>query len=186
MIETIFAFLILPWVWILGSTVILMLALANDSKLFAGVFTGFMAFLVIKTNWGSIDWAYTATAVGCYVAVGLVFSFVKWWFFTRKSGREFQEFCKNSKLETNDQIAHDWNSSFRYRGFFRVKFKDGVWDPEYDVADLSTRVFFWTVYWPIHALLILFEDFLKELARAFVEMFGGVYRRMAKAAFNAG
>lgn len=176
--------------------IVLLLLLAGDRKLWAWGIVGAIAAYFLYNGWsGAVEWATTPGALlsasiwlGGFLGIGFGFSFVKWYFFNRKVARRFAahlKTCKVTDRHEQSEMLSRFNGYAGYKGLLKVIAKsDGGYDTDYDTWSLSSYVASWTVFWPLYALLILVEDFLKELFDALTRMFGQVYRRISSAAFN--
>lgn len=173
--------------------VIILFLLGTESEWWAGtvlVLLGLLWFVVSP----AIDWKAVAWYTMWYFIVGFAFTFVKYWFYSRKRGRNFREYAKD-KLAivaeygtdkgkprySKEEVASQWADKILNVTYDTERDR---WKTGYHKANFVGYASAWTVFWPMYAALILLEDFVKEAWEWILENFGGAYRRISDAAFN--
>lgn len=143
----------------------------------------------------SADWVTAAWWIGGYVAVGLVWTFPKWWFYARRIWKEYQrdknhwEGGASASLggylhePTSDIYFHQptepggkatpktWKESESYR-----RWKHRL-PPK--VSNEKDRILGWVIHWPVSMIATLLDDPLREVVDFFVRVFNSVYATLA-------
>jgi predicted membrane protein len=163
--------------------VVLLGLLYRNSEWWAASFTllvGVMCLFAFRP----IDWSYLAWHLGYYVFAGFLFTFAKYYMYTRKSGRKFKEwYARQDKERDKNQVFYRREDPKR---LITVSWDDKKqqWDTSYEKVNFAGYLTSWIAFWPIYAALILLEDFIHEAAIWIAEHFGGLYNKIANLSYN--
>jgi hypothetical protein len=161
-----------------------LIALANDYEIASFIGLGVVASLVPLAV-PTFSWVDVAYKMGYFLTAGFLFTFVKWAFYTRKAGRKFKEWLADQypNPENYDRVHYDRKDpKMLIKVYWNAE--EGEWETEHRKWELAGYCATWTVFWPFYLALIILEDFLKEAWMWVIEHFGGIYNRIAKAAYN--
>jgi hypothetical protein len=184
--------------------------LAKEAFAWSVVITVLAVGLLSWFNWADITAFFTAEGAvsrvaawaACYVLIGLSFSLVKWFFHSRKRAKHFSQFlannCKSATgtlteraeyaFGSKENGSHGTRCGQSYWESGGIKFaldKDGKFAVTYDAGELTEYVAAWTTWWPLFALLLVFEDFLLKFFDLVVEFFGDLYKYITTLAFKS-
>jgi hypothetical protein len=161
-------------------------------------------FWLHESNY-AISWPTVCAAIGGYLVLGLVFTGVKWFFWSQKMGRKFgQELADWKALYAsrygadadpdgtsayNDKFEFHWNSSYS-KSVMKVTSPahddpEGIWPVHFEKPALVAYLTSWMLNWPFYAILLVVEDFLSELLNIFADRIGKTFKIIATEAFNA-
>ena len=204
-----FGLTILELILLIFSPLILLGLLVNDKFGWATLITLLTGGLLAWSNWAEITAFFggegaignTAVAVFVYVAVGLVVSLLKWFFYVRKKTKGLYTYLlvgdgKSLEERMLAYVKDTWDGK-KTVNLGIIKFmiqadkvddaKDGRtyptfanprFDWDYDSDDLAQVIAAWTTWWPFYLVLIIFEDFLARFFDLIVDLFGNAYTRI--------
>lgn len=163
--------------------IVLLSLLYKDSEWWAAGFTLVVAGVCVLA-FRPIDWSYLTWHIGYYMIAGFLFTFAKYYMYTRKSGREFKEWYSRQNQEIDKNQIHYARKD--PKGLITVNWDDEkkIWGTSYEKVKFSGYLTSWIVFWPVYAALILLEDFIREAAIWIAEHFTGVYNRIADLSYN--
>lgn len=161
---------------------------------FGLVAAGLVAHFAHVVDFHSVfsSWQSVLMYIGLYVAVGIVWSFVKWAFYTNNWANEQVEriktaradFLKKKNVESDtvpDSMKDDW-MQFRQE-FFRTKDEYGRkinFSEEITVLSNVERILIWCLYWPFSMLWTLIDDPIRAICKFIIfKVFGGVMQFFA-------
>ena len=162
-----FAIMFFSWLFWVPLTVLGLFLLAYEKEgwaTFGVVIVGFLAWLTFKGTM-EIGLGTVVQWAAIYLGVGLVFTFAKDWFRSRRKGREFANFRAgyNRYTDENENDFHERCArSWAGDELRTIKWKalSKTWDTTIVKKKMIGACTAWTVYWPMYAILILVEDFL--------------------------
>lgn len=149
-----------------------------------GVIVGFFALhwwsslpvmTFVKENYLTI-FQYTFA----YLGIGIVWSFVKWYFFLVGKKEEYNEirrkFLERTKIkdltEWTDEIRDAWAAELKYKNF----------PPK--ASDNKSRITTWMIYWVFSAVGTVFGTFLTDIFNHIYNLFGNLYDKLSRFVFR--
>ena len=127
--------------------------------------------------------------IAIYIGIGLVFTFVKWYFWAQKMGRKYKTLKKSFELKGTQygSFAEHWNTNYS-KDVMMVK--TGLTDAAtatvyYEKPALVYYLTNWIINWPFYAMLLAIEDFIVEIVNWFADRVGKTFSNIATKAFNS-
>ena len=140
-----------------------------------------LAFL--KTNYVLIL-KYTAY----YFGIGIVWSFVKWYFFLLKAKDEYQRRKKeflSTLLKKEAHVANEAREGKIHPAYQKEWVKEAkMYKLVPKASDNKARITTWMMYWSFSMIGTLLGDWLSQLWNAIYNLFGNMYDRISKAVFG--
>lgn len=142
-------------------------------------------------------------AVPAYLAAGVVWGIVKWWFFVRRIRDRYQEIKDaflNDRRITDGKIPSDLIQTFKefcsdrgQRGYhhsgeydrYRLEFSEDGRVVAPVVNKHKARITSWMVYWPWSAMWTLIDDPIRRLYNRLYTLLRGFYQSIANQAFQS-
>jgi hypothetical protein len=156
----------------------------------------FLNFIVKKDIVGYISHhpGRTLIVVLCYILIGFVWSFIKWWLFVNKEAISYKEkrcaWLKDQKKYRANKMA------FSIAGLENITLETEVpeeWKEEWGrqisvrrpvAVEHKQQISHWIVYWPVSAFWSLIEDFIGKVMRVIVVKVRFIYEIITKNAFK--
>lgn len=161
-------FLLSPFMW--GSLLILAIVLsacADDAPEFGVVlvlaalsiiaFANWPGFLAVVTNPGLM-----VVGITFYFVAGVIWSFVKWYFFNLDAAENFRERLANAR---------------KIEGYRPEDFRPKA-------SDNKRRIIAWIGYWPFSLLRFLLGDVVKRIATKIYQMLAKQYDAVSRRMFR--
>lgn len=136
---------------------------------------------VYATLWHH-PWTAVAGVLG-YIAIGVLWSFPKWWFFVHQVRDRYIDELNGYKLSRGlapDKILNpDEMAAFKKATHYR-------WDNQIppQVSKNKNTVLVWMMYWPFSLLWTLFDEPIQRAFRWIFERIKGVYQRISESVFS--
>lgn len=192
--------------WIISSIeIITLMALSINRKDFAAI-CSLIVYIAVLTVLGNMhpfsfianNWLFCLIALGAYVAVGIVWGFVKWFFFLRKYkeyvDHSFNQFVESKNIPAEEIKSEKTKSSFshyfaNYQRHSRLSEFKTDWDSSIlrvvpRASDYSSRISNWMMFWPISIIWSILDDLLINMWREIYNFFSGIHDKMVHAQFK--
>lgn len=198
----IFALLEYGTIWFWFATIIpfllLILFVENERAVGAIVTTIFtFALFVAFGNKGIIPWIsenpFTILQyAGGYIAVGIIWGFVKWFFYVLRTRDQYEKFRKNwisengdidggSYIDKNDSRSKA-HTTTRREQFQKEAHRVGVLPPKADYN--KGRIIFWMTYWPASAVWTIINDPITRMWKVIYQRIGSIFEHMSSSMFS--
>lgn len=122
-----------------------------------------------------------------YVALGTMWSFVKWWSYLMGFRRAFRE-ARDGFLEVQGDRPYttdDMREHFRYKMPSHPKYGADIARLRKPVAqDNKGRIVAWTGFWPFSFVGTVLDEPVRRLCEASFNWFRGLYQRLADRLFR--
>lgn len=184
-----------------------------SAAILIAMFIGCVEYFPEKGFFDGMTFISLFEMVGLYAAIGLGWSFGKWYFFVQNKYEGFIEHrdkwlnrhndnAKRVQREVDNhpedfenvkipQIITDVNDLSEDQ---REQLKEYLYDRGFisyradtiipSVKDNKARMTRWIIWWPFSTFWTLLNDPIRKLANRMVDMFGGVYNGIAKRVFH--
>ena len=127
----------------------------------------------------------TLYAVG-YVAIGVVWSFIKWFSYLRKFRDHFRElkqkFLESKKLpgpDIDDSLMPEFKASLRNQ----YEYREVRGGQKPNATENKARITSWMAFWPCSLIGTLVNDPVRRVCRFLFNTFKALYQRMADSVF---
>lgn len=158
--------------------------------LVGGILTAIIIFWsdwTFKGAWDTIRDGTLWKWVGVYVATGLGYSVIEFFFGIRKAAKHYAGAWAHR--ERNSESVKDfvkWSTPPRYADYveLEVDLANLTPQPKINKEELLCYVGAWTLWWPFYAVNLVLGDFLKEVCRTFVNILVSVSQRFVRFAFK--
>lgn len=162
----------------------------------------FLNFIVKKDIVGYISHhpGRTLIVILCYILIGFVWSFIKWWLFVNKEAIRYKESRYNWLLSQKKCRANKTTLSYKSCsdavGLDNITLETEVpeeWKEDWGrknsisrpiAVEHKQRISHWVVYWPVSAFWSLIEDFIGKVMRVLVVKIRFIYEIITKNAFK--
>jgi len=194
----IFALLEYGTVWFWLATIIpflLLILFVETEKSASAIFTIILTFaaFVAFGDKGIIPWIQhnplaIAEYAGVYVVAGIIWGFVKWFFYVLKIRDRYAAFRKNWIATHGDIDDAPYTDGYGKKGSTRkIVFQNEarvqhVIPPSADKN--KGRIIFWMTYWPASAVWTLLNDPITRLWKFVYNRLGALFERISKAMFS--
>jgi hypothetical protein len=109
--------------------------------------------------------------IGTYIAVGFIWSFIKWFLYVRDRKKHIDDVVHPSEYRIDDKENNaNFTFSYEYRDKLFLKRVNSNIDKDI--------IFFWIIAWPFSVLGFIFGDLILKL----ISSLGGTYRYITKLA----
>lgn len=110
-----------------------------------------------------------------YIAIGYVYSMIKWAFYVKKAVNVINNISPNkTAAEKIDRIVNDYNFRHKFEAI-KVSLVDDkiVIDRS---GEFSTTITAWAIWWPFIAIQMLFQDIISNIYEYLTEALGKIYQ----------
>jgi hypothetical protein len=130
-----------------------------------------------------------------YIAIGFIWSIIKWWLFVNKKASVYKEKRYTWLISRKEDMGKRYSDA---GGLPEITLETKV--PEKMLEDWSRyygyeknipkaiqhkkTISHWVIYWPISALWALLDDFVGKVVRTIVIKFRIIYEGITKSAFK--
>ena len=180
----IFALFSIPWfIGAIVSTLLIMWALGEDSGMWAGcALVGFFGLTSIFGDFNIFAWLWShpgtlAIGIVCYIAVAIVWCFFKWFMWSTRKDREFNDaldvWLRSEKglqerpSPFSEDLQEEWTDYCLENRMFTRNIGSRheacyIVDPQTYAWANKLRIGTWACWWPFSMLETALFDFIKE------------------------
>lgn len=148
-------------------------------------------------SWVQTHYKYAIAYTGCYLVIGVVWSFIKWISFLLNIRSNFrsckEKFLTNKKLPLDSsfskELIEEFKDYLRYQYDLNVKFSnislscEGVLEPP-QASDSKGRIVCWMAFWPFSFIGTLFNDPIRKAFNLIFDAFKASYQRLSNSIFE--
>ncbi len=131
-----------------------------------------------------------AEYVGAYIGVGIVWGFIKWFFYVLRKRDAYTAF-RADWVKTNGEVDDSTTVSGGQRNHRSGQTNRQIFQDDARRIDLPPRVernkgriIFWMSYWPASALWTLLNDPITRIGRFIYNRVGHLFQKMSDAMFS--
>ena len=187
------------WFWLATIIPFLLLILFVETEsagaAIATIIVTFAAFLLFG-NKGIITWISENPITilqyaGGYIAAGIVWGFVKWFFYVLRTRDRYEKFRKNWISENGDIDSRSYIDKNDSRSkaptthreqFQKEAHRFGVLPPKADYN--KGRIIFWMTYWPASAVWTIINDPITRMWKVIYNRIGSIFEHMSSSMFS--
>lgn len=175
------------WFWVLACATILVLFVfieTNKPGLATVSLIAVFAILAFFGDFNILTWATEhprgfVFACSIYVAVGIGWSFGKWWFFvhdkSERRKRAHTAFLEQHQMtQMHPELVYQWSHSLAFNETRKPRAREHI-----------DRLVLWSCYWPWSFVWTMLNDPVRKLFRSLVEQLHGWYDAVATRAYDA-
>lgn len=158
--------------WLIGIEFVVIMASTAKENTWAAlvsiIFFGFIMHWVSDISlieFFKANSTYVIQTILTYLVIGILWGFVKWFFYVKKIKEEYLEFTKNNKRSKTD-----------------ILMKFGDIPPK--ASSNKEKIINWISLWPFNILWTLVSDFLTNLFNAIYKSFSGIFQKISDNQFN--